>query len=228
MSDNQAGTYGQAGTPGAAVPPTQDGGSGGSRRTVAVVVGALLVVGAVIAGFLLFGPGSESKYKLTTPRTVAGEYQRDGKGQKGNGKAFDDKKVPGMQTNADVSAEYKAGPTKKLQLGGAYGTVENPEKAVDWVFEQTGKSLKTETGAKKKGALKAFKPSGFDGDVLKCQEYKISSMSLAMCSWADGSTVGTVSSMILTKDGTSTEPVELKKTAEVAAKARKDALVETD
>jgi len=230
MSDNQPGAHGQPGQPGAPA-TTQDGkggigGIGGSRRTIAVVIGALVVVGAAIGGFFLVGPGAGTEYKMTTPKTLAGEYERDGKGEKGDGKAFGNKKVPGMKSSADVSAEYKAGTTKKLQLGGAYGTVENPEKAVDWVFEQTDKSLKTETGAKAEGKPKKFTPSGFDGDVLKCQEYKISSMSLAMCGWSDASTVGTVSSMNMTSDGTSTLPVDLKKSAEVAAKVRKDALVE--
>ncbi|WP_171908644.1 hypothetical protein [Streptomyces nanshensis] len=186
----------------------------------------LVVAAAAVGGYMLFGPSDDAEYRLTTPTTVAGEYKRDGKGEKGDGKAFGDKKVPGMTTHADVSAEYKAGATKKLQLGGAYGSVENPAKAVDWVFEQTGKSLKTETGAKPKGRLGTYSPSGFDGDVLKCQEYKISSMSLAMCSWADSGTVGTVTSMILTSDGTSTEPVDLRKTAELTATVRKDALTE--
>jgi len=227
MSDDKPGAHGQPGHPGAPG-TTQDGsgGKGGSSRTTAVVIGALVVVGAVIGGFLLFGPGTGTEYKLTTPKTLAGEYERDGKGEKGDGRAFGKKKVPGMKSNADVSAEYKAGTTKKLQLGGAYGTVENPEKAVDWVFEQTDKSLETKTGAKAEGKPKKFSPSGFDGDVLKCQEYKISSMSLAMCGWSDASTVGTVSSMNMTSDGTSTLPVDLKKSAEVAAKVRKDALVE--
>jgi hypothetical protein len=227
MSDNQPGPYGQPGQPGAAM-PTRDGNGGRSwgGRATAVAVGALVVVGAVIGGFLLFSPDSETKYKLTTPKTVAGEYQRDGEGSKGDGRAFDDKKVPGMESGAHVSAEYKAGTTKKLQLGGAYGTVKDPEKAVDWVFEQSSASLKTATGAEPEGGLKKFKPSGFDGEILKCQKYKISNMGLAMCGWADSDTVGTISSMVLTPDGTRTEPVSLRKTAEVAAKVRKDALVE--
>ncbi|SCK18194.1 hypothetical protein [Streptomyces sp. WMMB 322] len=238
MSDGQPAVHGQAEAPGAPVPPegggtrqdgtgTTAGGRGGfSGPAKAVAAGAAVVVCLVLGGYFYLGADDAPEYRLTTPKTVAGEYQRDGKGEKGDGEAFDNKKVPGMTSNADVSAEYKAGTTRKLQLGGAYGSVANPEKAVDWVFEQTGKSLKTETGAKAEGALGKFSPSGFDGDVLKCQEYKISRMSLVMCGWADSSTVGTVSSMILTSDGTSTEPVDLKETAELTAKVRKDALVE--
>lgn len=199
----------------------------GSRgRTLTLVVAVLVLVGAVVGGILLFGGDDGTSYRLTTPKTLlGGAYTRDGKGQKGNGKAFHRKKVPGMTTHADVTAEYKAGTSRKLQLGGAYGEVADPAKAVDWVFEQTGKSLKTETGARAEGGPKKFDPRGFDGDVLKCQEYKISTMALAMCSWADSSTVGTVSSMELSGDGTSTKPVDLKKTAAMAAKVRKDALV---
>lgn len=231
MNDSRPDTDGQGqqtAPPGA---PAGDGGAaGGPARpklrpgmtgiVVAAVTGALAV-----AGFVLF-ERSGTEYRLTAPKTVAGEYERDGEVQKGDSKAFGDKKVPGMESNADVSAEYKSGPGKKLQLGGAYGSVEDPDKAVDWVFAQTAKSLKSETGAKAEGELEAYSPSGFDGDVLKCQEYKISNMSLTMCSWADSSTVGTVSSMILTSDGTSTKPVDLKETAELTAQVRKDALVE--
>lgn len=198
----------------------------GNGRIMAIAAGALVLVGAAIGGVVLFNPGADTKYELTTPKTLAGEYERDGEGQKGDGRAFGKKKVPGMESSADVSAEYKAGTTKKLQLGGAYGSVQNPEKAVDWVFEQSGKSLKTETGAKTKGKLETFSPAGFDGDVLKCREYRISSMSLAMCGWADASTVGTVTSMNLTSDGTSTLPVNLEKSAELVAEVRKEALVE--
>jgi hypothetical protein len=220
MSDNQQ--------PGTAI-PTQNG-NGGTRLkpTVGSLVAAAVVGALAVGAFVLFEPGSGSEYELTTPRTVAGEYQREGKGNRGDGKAFGDKKVPGMKTSADVSAEYRGGTTKKLQLGGAYGTVKDPEKAVDWVLEQTRSSLKTETGAKAKGSPQEFEPSGFDGDDLKCQEFKISKMALSMCSWADDSTVGTVYSMVLTEDRTSTERVELKKTAELTAKVRKDALVEAD
>ncbi|WP_314175193.1 hypothetical protein [Streptomyces winkii] len=247
MSDSQPAAYGAgspSGGPGAPPAASHGGGSGGgdgggargrsgkpggrgnAGRNAAIAGGALLVVAALAGGYLLFGGSDAPEHKLTTPRTVAGEYERDGKGERGDGKAFGNKKVPGMTTNADVSAEYKAGATKKLQLGGAYGSVKNPKKAVDWVFEQTGKSLKTETGAKAAGGPRKFSPSSFDGDVLECQEYKISNMSLAMCSWADSDTVGTVSSMILTSDGTKTKPVDLKETARLAAKVRKDALVE--
>ena len=241
MSDSQPPEHGASAAPDAPAATTDGGGtdkggtgssngSGGSsgpggRARVAAAVGAAVVVCLAVGGYFVLGERGP-EYKLTTPKSVAGEYQRDGKGERGDGEAFDNKKVPGMTSNADVSAEYKAGATKKLQLGGAYGSVEDPGKAVDWVFEQTAKSLRTETGAKAEGGLRAFSPSGFDGDVLKCQEYKISSMSLVMCSWADSSTVGTVSSMILTSDGTSTKPVDLKETAELTAKVRKDALIE--
>ncbi|WP_070013769.1 hypothetical protein [Streptomyces abyssalis] len=255
MSDTQPGPYGQGqpGSPGAPLAtqgtdhgkgggdgtgagpsgpsaaspaPGAGGRSGSSRRNTATAAAAVVVVGALVGGWFVLGSPGDPEHRLTTPRTVAGEYERDGKGQKGDGKAFGNKKVPGMTSSADVSAEYKSGAGKKLQLGGAYGSVENPDKAVDWVFAQTAKSLKTETGAKAEGKLRKFSPSAFDGDVLKCQEYKISNMSLAMCSWADSSTVGTVSSMILTSDGTSTKPVDLKSTAELTAKVRKDALTE--
>ncbi|MCH6160287.1 hypothetical protein [Streptomyces marispadix] len=236
MSDSQPGgipaaaqdTGGTGGSSGTGGSGSSGSGSGKRGRNAAMAGGALVVVAALVGGYFLFGGTDAPRHRLTTPKTLAGEYQRDGKGEKGDGDAFDNKKVPGMTSNADVSAEYKAGATKKLQLGGAYGSVTDPRKAVDWVFEQTGKSLKTETGARAEGRLRKFSPSAFDGDVLKCQEYKISNMSLAMCGWADSSTVGTVSSMILTSDGTSTKPVDLKSTAELAAKVRKDALVTAD
>ncbi|MGH3310300.1 MAG: hypothetical protein ACRDP3_06900 [Streptomyces sp.] len=205
----------------------QDDGGRGRGRTVTVIVGVAVAVAVAIGGVLLFGlfGGDDTTYRLTTPKSLAGEYQRDGKGTKGDGKAFGDKKVPGMTSHADVNAKYKSGTSKKLQLGGAYGKVADPAKAVDWVVAQTAKSLKTATGAKAKGKPKVYAPTGFDGDVLKCQEFEISDMSLGMCSWADASTVGTISVMELSSDGTSSKPVKLSKTAEVAAEVREDALV---
>jgi hypothetical protein len=191
-------------------------------RDAAAAACALVAVGALTAAC---GAQEKPSYRLSTPKTVAGEYQRDGEGSRGDGRAFGDKKVPGMTSDADVGATYKSGPAKKLQLGGAYGTVQSPEKAVRWVLEETGRSLKTGTGAEPKGAARSYSPSSFDGDVLRCREFRISSMSLAVCAWADSSTVGTVSSMILTEDGTKTEPVDLKATAELTAKVREDALV---
>lgn len=237
MSDSKTGPHSEESSgayrPDAAAPAAPQAGAperaaapGSRRRIIAVGATALVLVGAAVGGFLLFGSDSGTKYKLTTPKTLAGDYERDGKGRKGDGKAFGDKKVPGMDSNAHVSAKYQGGATKKLQFGGAYGTVRNPGQAVDWVFEQAGKTLKSETGAKAEGDLEAFSPAGFDGDVLKCREFTIQEMSLAMCGWADASTVATVTSMHITDDAKKTHPVDLEKAAETAAKIRKETQVE--
>jgi hypothetical protein len=233
MNSDQPGPYAQ---PEAPSPPGGDSsegsGGGGSAsggfwsrgRTIGVIAGVTVIVAACAGGYFLLGPGARTSYRLTTPRTVAGEYTRDGKGIKGDGSAFGDKRVPGMSSEANVNAKYKSGMLKQLQLGGAYGSVDDPEKAVGWVLAKTRESLKLRTGASAKGEPRAFHPAGFDDGVLKCQEYRVATMGLAMCVWGDSSTVGTVSSFELS-GGERTKPVNLKRTAELTAKVRRDALV---
>ncbi|MBR7677440.1 hypothetical protein KDA82_31515, partial [Streptomyces daliensis] len=206
-----------------------DGSSGGRTRKRALLAVAGLAVAALLVGggLLLTGAwGGTDAYKLTTPRTVGGDYQRDGKGETGDGAAFGDSEVPGMKATADVSADYRNA-TARLNLGGAYGQVKDPDTALTWLMEKSGDNL-ADTGAEPKGVTREFSPSRFDGDILTCQEYTISSVPLALCGWGDGSTVGLVSYVPLEAGGASADGLDLEKTAELTARVREDARTEAD
>lgn len=210
---------GQQGMPPAPGTPPQ----GGSRtgKTVGIVIGAVIVVSAVIGGILLLG--GDPNYKLTTPQTVAGEYERQGEGKSETAGAFAKDKAPGMTATGGVNATYKSGTTKTLSFGGNYGEVDDPEASVDWALKQSGKS----TGGEAVGEPETVTPAGFDGDVMKCQQLKVVTMHMGMCTWADSSTLGLVG-QIDTSGGLSSEPVDLKETAEITAKVREDTMTEAD
>ncbi|MGP3991123.1 hypothetical protein [Streptomyces sp. 3N207] len=172
-------------------------GGGGKGKTIGIVVGALVVVGAIIGGLFMFGVIGGTSYKLTTPDTVAGEYKiepgsdRTFDGKKGlTGKSED--KIPGMTAEKGVSANYSAGAADKLNFGGAYGEVDDPDKALDYAFDKTTKSLASM--AKSDGGAKEMSPSGFDGETMKCQAFSAptGSMKITYCVWADSSTLGQV------------------------------------
>ncbi|NSC21732.1 hypothetical protein FM076_11155 [Streptomyces albus subsp. chlorinus] len=208
--------YGQPGQqPGMPMPPQ---GGGGKGKTIGIVVGALVVVGAVIGGLFAFGVIGGTEYKLTTPETVAGDFKRQGSGNHEEGKkgAFgkSEDKIPGMSADEAVSANYLSG-AKKMQFIGASGSVDDPEKAVDWVFDQAEDDLKSM--GKTAGDPQEVSPSDFDGDVMKCQSYTVMSQTLTACVWADGSTIGQV---VLQGDK------DIDGTAETTAKVFNDARVE--
>ncbi|MBO8198614.1 hypothetical protein [Streptomyces smyrnaeus] len=226
--------YGQPGQPGMPGAPAQPGmqgpahpgmpmppqGGGGKGKTIGIVVGALVVVGAIIGGLFMFGViGGGPAYKLTTPNTVAGEYQRDGEGKTFKGKkgAFGQSKdkIPGMSADEGVQARYKSGATKQLQFTGAYGSVDDPEKAVDWVFQESEKNMGS-TGSKSPGDPKEVSPSGFDGDSMKCKSYSVLTQKADLCVWADGSTIGQV--VLMDKNGGG----DIDKAAETTAKVFED------
>ncbi|GAA2089176.1 hypothetical protein GCM10009801_53320 [Streptomyces albiaxialis] len=202
------------------------GGGGGRGKTVGIVVGALVVVGAVVGGLFasgVVGGGDDASYKLTAPRTVAGDYTLKGKPKKGkSGEVFTKdgpgggKRIPGLKADGDLTAQYRAG-TKQLQLGGAYGEVDDPKAGVDWLFEQMQKEFAPI--GKPTGKPKEYSPSGFDGDSLKCQEFKVDTLSMKICVWGDSSTIGAVSMADMSGG------LSVGKAAELAAQVRSDARV---
>lgn len=207
--------------------PRTGPGAGGplNGRTAALVAGVLVGVVAVAActWLLLSGGDAPVRYRLTAPAKLAGGYTRDGAASRTDGSASQGRTAPGMTTAAGVDAKYKAGRDRQLQLAGAYGRVAKPARAVDWLFAQTADGLKQSTGAVAQGGPQTFRPKGFDGTVLKCQKFTVEKMGLGVCVWGDPSTVGTVSSFQLVH-GDRTGPVDLRATAALTAKVRKQAL----
>ncbi|MFI0778225.1 hypothetical protein [Streptomyces sp. NPDC021212] len=179
--------YGQPGMPG----PYQPGpGQGGKKKGLAMAIGAVVVVAAVVGGVLVFTGGDSGglsddgkRYKLTTPQTVAGEYSKeDGSGgDEADSELTQDLKQYGVTNAKGVSGSYKSGSglsEKDLQITGAWGEVKDPEKVVDSAFAKIAEE--SEKDSSSSGALKAelvgspeeVSPSELDNAVMKCQNMK--------------------------------------------------------
>lgn len=219
----------------------------GRRRTVALVLGGVAVVAvlAVAGGLLLLRSGDEkgsgTAYRLTTPRTLADAYRRQGSGEsRTGGRLFSGGKAgdaghapPGTRARGNVTAKYAASGGRQLTFNGLYGELSHPADAVDWLFGQLDSRM-ARIGAKPQGAPKRVTPSGFDGEVLKCQRYVVKSsangapraMALSVCAWGDASTLGSVSAVHLV--GGDSVPLARTDAAELAARVRADARVPAD
>ncbi|MBO8191693.1 hypothetical protein ITI46_08370 [Streptomyces oryzae] len=258
----QPGPYGQPGPP---MPPQ---GGGGKGKTIGIVVGALVVVAAVIGGVVLFtggdddegggggGKGGGSKvaddgkrYKLITPATVAGEYDKKPGSENSSSGGFsesDKQKFEqfGVKDPKNVNAAYKSGTgldTKQLNFGGVYGEIENPEAVVNAALLMVAKEAKEDpsTGGGGKAELdgepQEVKPSGLGDDaVMKCQKVKYSAppgdtsgikgFTMPFCMWGDHSTIGFVVTAS-SADVLSGKDTPVSEAGETTAKVRKDVRV---
>ncbi|MEU1011755.1 hypothetical protein [Streptomyces sp. NPDC005890] len=218
--------------------------AGGKKKT-GLIIGAVAVVAAVAvaAYFALSGGGSSSgvaddgPHKLTTPATVLSEYKKkDGKGDTMTEEDLKDAEKWGVHDPKDVSAQYESGDEdnplskKMIQFGGVYGTIDDPEKAVDAMFAymKTESQKDGDSEAALKGEPKAYEPAGLDGAVLKCQQATAPTgassggpkdVTLTICIWGDHSTLGMVMPMDFANlvAGRSGDPAA---DAELAAKFR--------
>ncbi|MBB5934895.1 hypothetical protein [Streptomyces zagrosensis] len=217
-------------------PYGQPAGPGGRRKKTGLAIGAAIaVVVAAVGGYLLFGGGDGGgPYELSTPDTVASNYQRVGEGKDESnltpaGKA-QLKEIPVVEDAHPVSANYQTPGKKKLQFSGVWGKVTNSERAADLALAVITKALVEDGTAETVGSPQKFTPAGFDGDVLKCQELKFTSPQGAItapaCVWGDDSTVGVTvmadPAAVVTGAG-----MTLDEAATLTAKVRTDARVET-
>lgn len=215
--------------------PSTGPGSGGrgKGRTIGWAVGALVVVGALTVGALALFSGDSGPYKLTTPKTVAGEYQRQGSGTDDGDLSAAGKKdlqqVPVVKDPHLVAADYQTPGKEMLKFTGVWGEVTDPERGADLALAVIVKTLQDNGTAQAKGSPEEFSPDGFDGDVLKCQTLKFTSdqgsMEAPACVWGDKNTLG-VTVMADPAAAVIGGGMSLKEAADVAAKVRKDARVE--
>ncbi|WP_340379222.1 hypothetical protein U5640_29785 [Streptomyces sp. SS7] len=233
--------YGQApyGVPQPPVP------SGGGGKKAGIILGAVAVVVAIGVGafFVLGGGGGaggiedDGPHTLTTPATVLTEYKKtDGDSDTMTKDDLKDAEKWGVHDPKDVSAQYTAGDKdnplsqKLIQFGGVYGTIDDPEKAVDAMFAY----MKTETTKENDedfslvGEPKEYKPASLDGAVLKCQQAKGSNsdtsqgpkeISFDFCIWGDYSTLGFVMPMDIATAAAG-RPTDAEADAELTAKFR--------
>lgn len=258
--------YGQQAPYGQPGPPMPPQGGGGKGKTIGIVVGALVLVAAVIGGVVLFtgtdddegggGKGGGSavaddgkKYKLVTPATVAGEFDKKPGSENSSSSGFSDSDKDkfeqfGVKDPKTVSANYESGTgidAKKLSFGGVYGSIENPEAVVDAALLMVAKEAKEDPGtsgggkAELDGEPQQVKPSGLGDDaVMKCQKVKYSappgsssgvdSFTMPFCMWGDHSTIGFVVTASAA-DAISGQGTSVTEAGETTAKVREDVRV---
>ncbi|MFI1968159.1 hypothetical protein BLA24_20815 [Streptomyces cinnamoneus] len=194
------GPYGQQpmpGMPGQYPPPVPPQG-GGKGKAIGITIGALVVVGAVVGGFVFLkggkdddGGGGSGSAKAVQPYTIElPQALLDGKytkvtapgGQSGDDSKSlaDDAKAKemGIEGGTGVSGSYTSAEKQKLMVVGAYGQLADPKKTVDAMIarmdesekknQETMKGLQIQTVT----AWTEFTPAGFDGAVMKCETKK--------------------------------------------------------
>ncbi|WP_407551553.1 hypothetical protein QOM21_18690 [Streptomyces sp. Pv4-95] len=184
-----------------------------------LVIGTLVSLG-VFRGGTSGGTGTSAgpKYKITVPRTlVGGEYKlsKDISQQAGSSVPTDGSNSHGMKT---AGGQYTSG-TKSMVMLGIYGTIDDPDLAVDHTLQGMTEDGKTEVAVEEK----EFTPSG-GGKPLTCgvdvRQEMGQKITLAFCVWADSSTSGNVAetdAAELSKDPAS---VDLQALADKAGKIR--------
>ncbi|PRH77992.1 hypothetical protein C6N75_17350 [Streptomyces solincola] len=237
--------------PGQYPPPPPSGGGG---KKTGVILGAVAVVAAIAVGaYFVFGSGGadiadDGPHKLTTPATVLGEYKKDtssGSSSKDDDEMLKNAEQWGVKDAKDVSANYQAGDEsnplagKLITFGGVYGQIEDPEKVVDGFFAFMKTKAATESDDDMKmtfaGEPEEYKPAGFEGAVLKCQQGKGTpkdgasgqgpkEINLTLCAWGDHSTMAMVMPLTMADvlAGKASTP---EAAAEIAAKLRKEVRV---
>ncbi|WP_431044469.1 hypothetical protein ACQUSR_22860 [Streptomyces sp. P1-3] len=257
----QPGPYGQP-MPPVPVPPN----GGNKNKTIALVVGSLVVIGAIIGGVLLFTGGDDDgkkgakgkkngpkvtvpgasggnsgapsqsptpdnqKYKVTTPLTLAGTWNRDGAPKQTGGGT-----LPGMTESHPVGADYEGSGSDsgaKLRFTGSYGEVSSPETTVDAVFSEEARRMQQQSATgkvkfKPVGSPEKVTPDGFDGTLMKCQIFKVEAGSSAgqipICVWGDSTTAGEVTIFAATPEKSNALTIE--SVAALTTKIRQEARV---
>lgn len=213
-------------------PPVRRPGRG---LKIGIAVGAsLAVAGAVTAAVLLTGSGESGPYKVTTPETLAGKYERNGQGtgerdlSEGGQSA---RQIPGVENAHVVSADYETPGGELMKFTGFWGEVTDPDRGSEMALAMVVSALEGDGTAEAQGSPEQFTPEGFDGDVLKCQAVKLTSdkgsMDAPACVWGDEDTLG-VTVMTDPPAGVLGSGMSLQEAADLTAKVRHDARIEID
>ncbi|MFI0939068.1 hypothetical protein [Streptomyces sp. NPDC021020] len=228
--------------------------SGGSGKKTGLIIGAVVVVAAVVGGIVFAMHGSDGgssglkndgkKYKLTTPDVVATDYKKS-EDAPSDDDGFDDDdmttlKSLGVSNPTRVTAGYMKGSSeltgKLIEFSGVYGDVKNPQAVVDGMFTELRKQAtddKEDDGTKTEleGDAQTVHPAGAEDAVMKCQKAKITesdsgqTLNVTICLWADYSTVGYILPFDLASMTTGGGTSDVNATAELTAQVRKDVRV---
>ncbi|MCT2590463.1 hypothetical protein LHJ74_11165 [Streptomyces sp. N2-109] len=132
--------YGQPGAPGAPQPP--QGGGNGNGKTIGIVVGALVVVAALVVGVVLFtGGDSDDEAGGDSGGTSNSESKdnKDNKGEKGDQGDREGKDEGGDEKPAELKP-YKVVPPKSL-LAGEYNSTGKGTNDEDLANDADAKKL---------------------------------------------------------------------------------------
>lgn len=201
------------------------------KRTGLIVAVAVVAALAVIAGgaFFLLADGEDGDnsavadstkgYKLT-PAASVDEYKRDRDAslRPVTGEEKEKAEAMGVMDPEQISVTYRDGTKgdpmqgKGLILGGLSGDVTDPRRAIDGYFtaaHEGDEGKGDDVDISMLGSAKSYKPAGFDGALMKCQNARFVPKAKAnsgaaqpqkpfevpMCVWADYSTVASVTAV---------------------------------
>ncbi|QLE72063.1 hypothetical protein FGW37_11005 [Streptomyces rectiverticillatus] len=242
----------QPGYPGQYPPPVPPQSGGGKGKAIGITIGAVAVVGALIAGAVYFmgGDGEVKPYTIVLPdKLLDGKYTKNSMSSPGSKQTntqdlTDNAKVKelGISNGTSVSGSYTNAEKQALSVIGVYGELADPAKTVDAMIakseEEEKKSAGTRQGVKVEtiAPWSEFSPSGFDGAVMKCVTKKTTvnagtisvSNEATECIWGDSSAIGAVKHAVSKSNspygGTAAtgNVMSTKEMAEAAAKVRNE------
>ncbi|MFF4606356.1 hypothetical protein ACFY12_26930 [Streptomyces sp. NPDC001339] len=238
--------YGGQQTPYGMIPQGPPETGGGNGKKIGLIAGAVAVVAAIgVGAYVVFGPGGEVKpYTISLPNSLLkNEYSKlpDKSGGQPPKDISDDKELRamGITDGKSVNGAYTNVSKLILSVGGVYGKVSDPERAVDQLFaklEKTQQEKAQQTGAKIETVTPktAYSPSDFDGAVMKCQTQKATatiqgvsaSQQVSLCIWGDSSALGFVQSQAAPPSPSggvpSASPLTAEQLSEKAAQVRNE------
>jgi hypothetical protein len=197
----------QAPYPGYPVPPPPPARKGPGKAiglSVAAIVAVAVVGGVAWAVAGGSSGGDDAKYKLVAAKTVAGDYQREesaNDSELGSSDRADLNELKGATGLHGLTASYRSAAHGELNLLGAWGSISDPELAVDTGLDAGVAALSDDDSVSVKpvGSPVTEHPAGLDdGAVLKCQMLQLATKStvtaakVPLCAWADHSTFGVI------------------------------------
>ncbi|MFF3543630.1 hypothetical protein [Streptomyces platensis] len=237
----QQAPYGGQQTPYGVIPQGPEE-SGGNGKKIGLIIGAVAVVAAIgVGAYFVFGSGGDVKpYTISLPeKLLSGEYSKvpDRAGSKPQKEFSDDKELRamGITDATGVQGGYANAAKQGLVVVGVYGTVNDPETAVDQTFAKLEENQKKDPNASRAKIetvtpVTEYSPEGFDGAVMKCKVQKATvtmsgvsaSQQVSVCIWGDSSAIGIVQSQPApaTNGPAGSEPLTAEQLSEKTAKLR--------
>ncbi|WP_347589426.1 hypothetical protein [Streptomyces sp. B6B3] len=226
------------GYPGQPPAPRPRGRGRGGLVVLAVVVAVALLAGGAL--FLLSGGGDGPSddgrdYTLTVPEAVQGlNLSPDLTDQIGEEGEITDEEARQLGVTAEgrtfgiYAALAPLAPGDNpgyAHYAGIYGTVEDPEAAVDTFFQNGAGRFTEERYAMLTGERTEVSPSGLDNAVMKCQTYQPHEpepgepAQAPICAWADYDTFA-FAFVTKSEDVEEPQPLTMDRAAEFAAALR--------